>query len=269
MHCAIVRVALTLSVLVLSGCSPLAQSQPPADPVAPAAQTTATPRASTPGVSPGNGTAAAKPTAGPASAAKPPAAPSPASIAAQAKPTAPTAAQKPAGKPASGTPAAAGSPPAVVATAVAGLPALGASPATKPAANGKPTTGDALGVAASAGAAAAATTLDAEATALCGPGAIISTRAGQVAGRTATVAIPKVYGAYQPNVRGQPTYLNDAPVPNHIFTAVIWGDNRHQFASPPEGVWQGKALCVTGPVELVQQRPQITVASPGQLRAAQ
>jgi len=128
---------------------------------------------------------------------------------------------------------------------------------------------DALGLAASAGAAAAATTIDAEGVALCGSGAILSTRAGQAAGRTVTVAIPKVYGAYQPNVRGQPTYLNDAPDPGHVFTAVIWGDNRGRFSPPPEGIWQGKALCVTGPVELVQQRPQIAVSSPGQLRPAQ
>jgi hypothetical protein len=149
----------------------------------------------------------------------------------------------------------------VVATSVAGLPAALPSPAFKPAPN------DALGVAASAGAAAAANASDPDATALCGPGAVLSTRAGQVAGRPATVAIARVAASYQPNVRGQPTFLNDAPYPNHAFTAVIWGGERRQFQPPPES-WQGKALCVTGPVETFQQRPQIVVSSPSQLRAA-
>jgi hypothetical protein len=150
----------------------------------------------------------------------------------------------------------------VVATSVAGLPALSASSAAKP------STTDALGVAASAGAAAASTAIDVEATDLCGPGAILSNRAGRAAGRSATIAVAKVDGSYQPNVRGQPTFLNDGPYPNHVFTAVIWGNDRRQFNPPPEGAWQGKALCVTGPVELFQQRPQIVVSSPSQLRAA-
>ena len=122
-------------------------------------------------------------------------------------------------------------------------------------------------MAASANSAAAANTADAEATALCGPGAILSSRAAQAAGRSATIAIAKVEGSYQPNVRGQPTFLNDAPYPNHVFTVVIWGSDRRQFNPPPEGAWQGKALCVTGPVELFQQRPQIVVSSPSQLKA--
>jgi hypothetical protein len=150
---------------------------------------------------------------------------------------------------------------------VAGLPAIGASPAAggEPRAPAPP---DALGVAASAGSAAAAATADTEAVALCGPGAVLSTRAAQQAGRQATVAIAKVDGSYQAGVRGQPTFLNDAPFPNHTFTVVIWGSNRRQFQPPPEGAWQGKALCVTGPVEIFQQRPQIVVSSPSQLRAA-
>lgn len=156
----------------------------------------------------------------------------------------------------------------MVATSVAGLPAIGASPAAgaAPRATAPP---DALGVAASAGSAAAATTADTEAVALCGPGAVLSTRAAQQAGRQATVAIAKVDGSYQASVRGQPTFLNDAPFPNHTFTVVIWGSDRRQFQPPPEGAWQGKALCVTGPVEIFQQRPQIVVSSPSQLRAAQ
>ena len=238
--------ALAFGLLLLAGCWPATQSQtfiaaPTATAVAgPAAKPTTTTNGSP-----------AKPTEKPAAAAAP-------------SPTVPTASAKPTAAPSPTTSSAAAkaaaSPPAIVATSVAGVPAALASPVPKP--------GDALGVAASANAAAAANTSDQEATALCGPGAILSTRAGQAAGRSATVAIARVDASYQANVRGQPTFLNDAPYPNHVFTAVIWGNNRRQFNPPPEGAWQGKALCVTGPIELFQQKPQIVVESPSQLKAA-
>ncbi len=239
--------------VVLSGCSQAVQSLMPA-PAAPATPT------------PTSRAAAAAPTAKPVT--KPAAGATTAKPAAAASPAA--AAVKPAGKP---SPAAksvanaarpAASPPAVVATSVAGLPAVGATPAVRAEARAA-APADALGVAALAGSAAA--TADPEAAALCGPGAVLSTRAGQMAGKPATVAIARVAASYQPAVRGQPTFLNDAPHPNHVFTAVIWGDDRGQFRPAPEG-WQGKGLCVTGPVELYQQRPQIVVVSPSQIRAA-
>lgn len=249
---AVLLSALALGLLLLAGCWPATQSQTLTAAPTPTAATgpTAKPTA--------NGSVTTKP----AASAKPPpasaqaAAPSPAAASATAKPAA-----RPSPAP-NGAAGASASPPAVVATSVAGLPNVGASPVPKPAA------GDALGVAASANAAAAANTSDAEAAALCGPGAVLSTRAHQAAGRSATIAIARVDGSYQPNVRGQPTFLNDAPFPNQTFTAVIWGSDRRQFNPPPEGAWQGKALCVSGPVELFQQRPQIVVSSPSQLRAA-
>jgi hypothetical protein len=154
----------------------------------------------------------------------------------------------------------------VVATSVAGLPAVGASPAAGGESRGAASS-DTLGVAASANSAAPGSASDSDAVALCGPGAILSASAGQAVGKQATVAIPRVEASYQPNARGQPTFLNDAPYPNQVFTAVIWGSERRQFQPPPES-WQGKAACVTGPVELFQQRPQIVVSSPSQLRAA-
>ncbi|MGE3907817.1 MAG: hypothetical protein AB7K36_00590 [Chloroflexota bacterium] len=233
-------------VVVLVGCWPVVQSQPP-EAIAPASTATAAPKP------------AAKPTA---AAAKPAPTAAPKPTTAQS----PAASTKPAAKPSPAASKPAGSPVAVVATSVAGLPAVGASPAVSTDSRGA-TAPDTLGVATSAGAVAAANAADAEAVALCGPGAVLSTRAGQRAGKQATVAVAQVTASYQPNTRGQPTFLNDAPYPNHVFTAVVWGNVRRQFQSPPES-WQGKALCVTGPVELYQQRPQIVVDSPSQLRAA-
>ena len=243
--------ALLLGLLMTTGCWPATQSQTLS--AAPTATTVAVPTSKPAATAKANGEA--KPTATTARptavAAKPPPSPPSSGQAAAPSPTAAPAAAKPAA-----------SPPAVVATSVAGLPAIAASPAPKPG------DGDALGVAASAGSAAAANVSDSEATALCGPGAILSTRAGQAVGRSATVAIARVDASFQANTRGQPTFLNDAPYPNHAFTAVIWGNDRRQFNPPPEGAWQGKALCVSGPVELYQQRPQIVVSSPSQVRAA-
>jgi hypothetical protein len=253
-------------IVVLVGCWPVVQSQPPAA-VAPAVTPTAAPRSPDAPAAKPNGSAAQKPAAPAAptaAAGKPTAAPSPVAAAKPAAKQSPVAN----GAAANGVAAngAAASPVAVVATAVARQPAVGPSPAVSTDARGS-TPADTLGVATAAVAVAEANASDQEAVALCGPGAVLSTRAGQLAGRQATVAIPRVAASYQPNVRGQPTFLNDAPYPNHVFTAVVWGNNRRQFQPPPES-WQDKSLCVTGPVELYQQRPQIVVISPSQLRAA-
>ncbi|MCC7367200.1 MAG: hypothetical protein IT306_02185 [Chloroflexi bacterium] len=232
------------------------QSQPPAAiaPAPTATAATAAPRSTASSPEKPNGAAAARPTSAPAKPAAPPTV-----VAAAARPT-----TRP--SPAANGAATAASPVAVIATSVAGLPGAVASPAvsTDARANAQP---DILGVATSAVAVAEANATDQEAVALCGPGAVLATRAGQLAGKQATIAIPRVAASYQPNTRGQPTFLNDAPYPNHVFTAVIWGTDRRQFQPPPES-WQGRSLCVTGPVELFQQRPQIAVSSPSQLRAA-
>ncbi|MCC6180161.1 MAG: hypothetical protein IT305_33005 [Chloroflexi bacterium] len=190
-----------------------------------------------------SGTSAVSSTASPA--ARQPAAPKPAAERGSAAPPAPG--------PATGTRAAVGP--------TSGSAERSSVPAPSPA---QP---DALGVASSASAAAAANAADSEAVSLCGAGAILATRAGQRAGKQATIAIPKVAASFQRDVRGQPTFLNDAPYPHHVFSVVIWGRNRAAFQPPPES-YQGRPLCVTGTVELYQQRPQIVAESPRQLRVA-
>jgi hypothetical protein len=236
---AIVLTALVLGLLTLTACSPAIQSLVQAPTATPVPQPTAAPTAQ----------AAAKPTTQPTTPPKPTAAPSPV---AQATAT-PAVAR------------ATSSPPALVATNVAGLTGAAPSPTVVAESRGAAPP-DAVGIASSASSAAAANAADPEAVALCGSGAILSTRAGQVVGRQATVAIARVAASYQPNARGQPTFLNDAPFPNHVFTAVVWGRDRGQF-QPALDSYDGKALCVTGPVELFQQRPQIVVSSPSQLRS--
>jgi uncharacterized protein YceK len=250
--------ALVLIVCLLTvGCSAVQSSVagPPATPTTPPRATATTKPDGKPAAkSAVKPTAAAAPAASPARAStKPVESASPAAVAI-----------KPAAKP-SPSSVGASRPPAVIATSVAGLPAVGPTAGVSAEARAV-APADTLGVAASAGAAAAGVS-DQEATTLCGPGAVLSTQAGHMAGKSATVAMTQVTAAYQPAVRGQPTFLYDAPAPNHVFSAVIWGSERSQFQPTLES-WQGKGLCVTGPVELVEQRPQVVVTAPSQLRAA-
>jgi hypothetical protein len=212
---AIVLLALVLGLLTLAACAPSIQSLTQAPTPTPAAQ---------PSVAPTATSAPAKPTTQ-AAAPKPASSPAPAT---QATAT-----------PAGAARAATSSPPALVATSVAGLPGASPSPAVVAESRGAAPP-DAAGIASSAGSVAAANVADGEAVALCGPGAILSTRAAQVVGRSATIAIARASASYQRNVRGQPTFINDAPFPNHVFTAVVWGRDRGQFQPPPES-YDGKA----------------------------
>ena len=52
-------------------------------------------------------------------------------------------------------------------------------------------------------------------------------------GEKATVCGKVVSSHYASSSNGEPTFLNlDEAYPNHVFTAVIWGDNREQFDEP-------------------------------------
>ncbi|RMG45010.1 MAG: DNA-binding protein [Acidobacteria bacterium] len=81
-----------------------------------------------------------------------------------------------------------------------------------------------------------------------------------VCGKVATVT-------YAERVNGRPTFINlDKPFPNHVFTAVIWGEDRGKFAEPPELAFREKRICVTGTVKLYRRRPEIIVREPAQIR---
>jgi opacity protein-like surface antigen len=63
------------------------------------------------------------------------------------------------------------------------------------------------------------------------------------------------------------TLLNlDKPSPNPLFTAYIGGSDRGKFEKPPEELFYGKAICVTGMIELYQGRPEIIVKDPSQIK---
>ena len=64
---------------------------------------------------------------------------------------------------------------------------------------------------------------------------------------------------------GQPTFLNlGHPYPNEDFAAVIWGENRAEFASPDD--LEGRRICVTGQITVYHGKPQITLHGPSQLK---
>ena len=85
-------------------------------------------------------------------------------------------------------------------------------------------------------------------------------------GEEATVCGRVVSTHYAERSRGRPTFLNlDRPYPNHVFTVVIWGDDRPHFPTPPEELF-GERVCVHGRITSYRGRPQIVVTKPDQIR---
>ncbi|MCP5468638.1 MAG: DNA-binding protein [Deltaproteobacteria bacterium] len=75
-----------------------------------------------------------------------------------------------------------------------------------------------------------------------------------------------VSAKYARRSRGSPTFLNfDKAYPNHIFTAVIWIDDRANFARPPEIAYLYQEICVSGKIQTYKGRAQIFLASPNQV----
>ena len=71
---------------------------------------------------------------------------------------------------------------------------------------------------------------------------------------------------YATRSKGQPTFLNlNKPYPNQVFTVLIWGSDRGKFDKPPESLYSGKEICVTGMIQSYQGRPEIVVKEPAQI----
>ena len=84
-------------------------------------------------------------------------------------------------------------------------------------------------------------------------------------GEYATVCGKVVSTKYADRSNGEPTFLNlDKAYPNHIFTVVIWGENRAIFGKP-ERIYSGKKACAKGRISQYKGRPQIVATSPEQL----
>jgi len=87
-------------------------------------------------------------------------------------------------------------------------------------------------------------------------------------GETATVCGAVAGTKYAENAHGAPTFINlDVPYPHQVFTALVWGESRGNFSSPPESI-HGR-VCVNGQISLYRGIPQIVVTEPSQISKAQ
>src|SRR3954454_5476995 len=83
--------------------------------------------------------------------------------------------------------------------------------------------------------------------------------------QTATVCGKVVGTRYLDQSALKITFLNfDKPFPECPFTAVIQGESRAKFGEP-EKVYANKSLCVTGKIELYNDKPQMVLTDPTQV----
>jgi len=56
--------------------------------------------------------------------------------------------------------------------------------------------------------------------------------------------------------KAQSTFLNlDKPYPNQVFTVGIWGSDRSKLEKPPEELYSGTVICVTGTITSFHGKP--------------
>ncbi len=92
--------------------------------------------------------------------------------------------------------------------------------------------------------------------------------AAKFIGEQKTVCGTVASAHYAAKSKGQPTFLNlDKPYPGQVFTALIWGTERGKFPKPPEEMYSGQKVCVTGTITSYQGKPQIVVKDPSQIKA--
>lgn len=97
--------------------------------------------------------------------------------------------------------------------------------------------------------------------------ALSAAEAANHVGETATVCGIVASAKYATSSRGSPTFLNlDRPYPNHVFTALIWEEDRPKFQRAPES-HLGERICVDGAISNYRGRPQIIITNPKQLRS--
>jgi hypothetical protein len=90
--------------------------------------------------------------------------------------------------------------------------------------------------------------------------------AAKYVGKKMTVCGQVASVNYAEDTKGRPTFLNlDKGYPDQKFTAVIWGENRAKFATPPEMKYAGAAICVTGTIRMLKNVAEIVVSDPSQI----
>jgi DNA/RNA endonuclease YhcR with UshA esterase domain len=95
---------------------------------------------------------------------------------------------------------------------------------------------------------------------------IPSAQAQQHVGEATTVCGLVASARYVDHERNKATYLNfDYPYPNQTFAVTIPGPSRADFKEPPEVVFNGKTVCVTGLIVENHGKPGIVVERPSQI----
>ncbi len=91
--------------------------------------------------------------------------------------------------------------------------------------------------------------------------------AGKFIGKQGTVCGRVASTDFAARSKRQPTFLNlDKPYPNPVFRVLIWGVDKGKFKRPPETLYFGKEICVTGTIKDYQGHPEIVVKEPGQIK---
>jgi DNA/RNA endonuclease YhcR with UshA esterase domain len=95
---------------------------------------------------------------------------------------------------------------------------------------------------------------------------ISSEQAQEHIGEINTVCGLVASARYLDSDSARPTFLNfDRPYPNQTFAVRIDGPSRAGFNTPPEVLFNGKTVCVTGLIEDHRGRPMIVVDDPFQI----
>lgn len=95
---------------------------------------------------------------------------------------------------------------------------------------------------------------------------ISAEQARQHIGETNTVCGLVAGARYMDKAKTKPTLLNfDRPFPDHTFSVMIPDVDRAKFKGPPEMVFSGKTVCVTGMIIDFRGKPEIVVEDPTQI----
>jgi hypothetical protein len=84
-------------------------------------------------------------------------------------------------------------------------------------------------------------------------------------GQRRSVRGPVKSAVFARQSQGRPTFLNVGrrfPNPQR-FTVVIWGRYRDRFPSPPESLYRGEYICVSGRIRLFEGVPETFLPGPG------
>lgn len=95
---------------------------------------------------------------------------------------------------------------------------------------------------------------------------ITTEEAAKFLGLQKTVCGKVVSSHHSARAKGKPTFINlDKPYPDEVFTVLIWGSDRGKFGKPPQEMYEGKEVCVTGTIKRYHGHPLIVVNHPSQI----